>query len=289
MAEITRMFSTWNLTGIGSAAALTIAVWQGLGAPAYSSGDDEIAASINGVDITTSELAVAVEAIRQDKKGGLTPKDRKRALDTLIKEELLVQRAVELGLFESDRGIRKAAVDAMLQFAMTRADSVPTDEVLRAWFEDRKMLFTKKGLIRAAFARTDNLEDAGRLAEKIGRTDFHTAVAEDPWASIQSVPDTLLFPAKLRDYVGPKMVLALQDLTVGDMAGPYPDGNGSYVFVWLKERTDTVIPRFEDVYDAVADMWARENREKAVMDYMDTLWRQAKIETPEKPKGFPDK
>lgn len=270
--------NTWNVTGIGAAVALAVAVWQGLGTPTYQVNTSMIAAQVNDVDITMAELELAIEAIRRDKHDAVTHEDRKRALDTLIKEELLVQRAVELGLFETDRGVRKASVDAMLQFALTRMEQSPSEDQLRAWFEEHAGLFTKAGRLRASVARVTTDEDATQFAQIITASDFPTAVSQMPTVTLLPVPDIAIPPAKMRDYVGPEMVSRLVALQDGDIAGPFPQTDGTFLFAWLKQRTTAPRPEFDAIRDTVEAEWLRSIREKAVDDYIAMLWRQADID-----------
>ncbi|MDF1778628.1 MAG: peptidylprolyl isomerase [Rhizobiaceae bacterium] len=270
--------NTWNVAGVGAAVALAVAVWQGLGAPTYQANTSMIAAQVNDVDITMAELELAIEAIRRDKHGAVTHEDRKRALDTLIKEELLVQRAVELGLFETDRGVRKASVDAMLQFALTRMEQSPSEDQLRAWFEDHAGLFAKAGRLRASVARVPTDEDAAQFAQIITASDFPTAVRQMPTVTLLPVPDIAIPPAKMRDYIGPEMVSRLATLQDGDIAGPFPQTDGTFLFAWLKQRTTAQRPEFDAIRDTVEAEWLRSVREKAVDDYIAMLWRQADID-----------
>ncbi|MBV1885648.1 MAG: SurA N-terminal domain-containing protein, partial [Parvibaculaceae bacterium] len=98
-----------------AAAGLAFAIWSALGSPLPSFEEGEVAiAYVNDVPITQEEYARALEAIRADATHTLTQNDKQRALDVLVREELLVQRAEQMGIVKTDRTIRKAIVDAMM-------------------------------------------------------------------------------------------------------------------------------------------------------------------------------
>jgi len=94
---------------------------QMVSAPRSWNGGGQVAAWVNGVPI--SELSHA-RALRQVAAGTDRPLDvseRKAVLDRLIDEEVLVQRAVDLGVLQSDRDVRKAVSRAMLERVVAQA------------------------------------------------------------------------------------------------------------------------------------------------------------------------
>ncbi len=269
----------WVLAGIGAAVALSVAVWQGLGAPIYNVGAADVVARVNDAEITRVDFELAVEAVRRDKRSDITGQDRRRILDTLVNEELLVQRAVDLGLFETDRGVRKAAVDAMLQFAISRAEATPSDNDLRKWYEANKNQFLKEDRFRASVVILNSADAANKFTSAVQNSDFDAAVQKISGARLLSIPNTLLQPTKMIDYVGPNLFDRMQDLKSGDIAGPYPDDNQRFHFIWLRERVHELEPEYEDIKETVKAVWTRIAEEKATTDYIGSLWKRADIET----------
>lgn len=269
----------WTLAGIGAAAALSVAVWQGLGAPIYNTGAADIAARVNDAEITKADFELAVEAVRRDKRSDISEEDRRRILQTLVNEELLVQRAVDLGLFETDRGVRKAAVDAMLQFAISRADATPSDNDLRKWYEENKNQFLKEDRIRASVVILNSAEASKKFTDVVQNIGFDAAVQQLPGARLLPLPNTLLQPTKMIDYVGPDLFNYMRDLKAGDIAGPYSVEGQRFYFIWLRERLYAAEPKFEDIKETVKAVWTRLAEEKATTEYIGSLWKRADIET----------
>ena len=73
-----------------------------------------VAAVVNGREISQANLESAVRALAADSNHTIGQAERRRVLDRLIEEELLVQRAVELDLEVKDRNIRNRLVGTMI-------------------------------------------------------------------------------------------------------------------------------------------------------------------------------
>src|SRR5262244_135331 len=89
------------LTGAGVAAAGLLSASARNGA--LPSG---VVALVNREPIRTDDYLRTVQALANDKRDALTDDDRRRVLDRLIEEELLVQRGLALGLARQDRRVR---------------------------------------------------------------------------------------------------------------------------------------------------------------------------------------
>lgn len=235
------------------------------------------AARVDGVLISREAYGRAIEALEADKRNPLTDADRKLALDRLIAEELLVRRASELGLAESEGSVRKALVDAMVQFAMAEAaGSEPSDTELKRFYDDRPDLFAAEPLlrVRAASVPADKAQ-AAREALRAS-TGFSAAMAK-VGAIEAAIPDAYLAPLKLADYAGPAVADAAQGLRPGEVAGPLTV-EGRAVFVWLMDARTGERPAFEAVKPQVAEEWRRHAQDRALARYVEGLRRRADVD-----------
>jgi parvulin-like peptidyl-prolyl isomerase len=268
-----------QLLGLGAALGLAAALWSALGEPGVGNADRDSIATVDGVAISRADYEMAIGSLVADKRSPLTATDRRRALDRLIDEELLVQRGLALGLGTSDLAMRKALVDAMVQFAAAEAAGhEPGEEELRRFYAERPELLRGEPQLRVRVVSVPSRDagrvDAMRTALRSGR-DFASAAAA-AGAEPVVVPDTLLPASKLTDYAGPTVRDAALALRPGDVAGPL-DVGGVPTFVMLVDRQPGILPPFDSVRAVVAEEWRRRQGEAALEHYLAGLRRTAKI------------
>jgi parvulin-like peptidyl-prolyl isomerase len=236
-------------------------------------------ARVGPVLISRQTYDSAIEGLTADKRNPLTSADKAMALSRLIDEELLVQRGQELGLVTSEGSVRKALVDAMIQFAAAEAAGrEPTDSELRAYYDQRPARFARAGRVslRAATlpANTETKIEAARQALRQG-LGFDAAMSAVEADQIM-IPDGLMPVAKVADYAGPTVRDAAAKLEPGQVAGPLK-ADDHVVFVYLLDRQLGVRPDFDAVRDTVAEEWRRDNQSKALDTYLLDLRKTAKI------------
>jgi parvulin-like peptidyl-prolyl isomerase len=95
---------------------------------------------------------------------------------------------------------------------------------------------------------------------------------------VSPIPDTLLPPAKLREYVGPTALRAVMELAPGAISAPVRSGMGLHVFQ-LIEREEARVPPFEAVAEQVQAEWVRRAGDRALRGYLDDLREDARVET----------
>jgi hypothetical protein len=268
-----------RLLAIGAGLGLAAALWGALGQPGLGRPDTAAIATVDGVAILRVDYERALAALAADKRSPLTTGDARRALERLVDEELLVRRGLDLGLGTSDLAVRKALVDAMVQFAAAEAAGrEPSDEELRRFYSERPEMVRSAPELRVRVVNFPS-HDASRVAAMSAALrkapDFDAAAATSG-AETVFVPDTLLPAAKLADYVGPAVRDAALALAPGEVAGPL-DAGGLPTFVLLVERRAGTAPPFAAVRDVVAEEWRRRQAEAALDRYLAALRRKAKI------------
>ena len=276
-----------TLLAIGAAAGLAAALWGALGPPARDRVGADAIATVNGVAIGRADYQRAVGSLVADKRSPMTTADARRVLDNLVDEQLLVERGLELGLGEQDIAVRKALIDAMIQFAVAGAAGREPDEAeLRRYYAERPQLVQSDAELRVrvvSFPSRDAARVEAMRQALLGGAAFADA-ARDAGAESVAVPDALLPPAKLADYAGPAVRDAALAMTAGDVAGPL-DVGGVPSFVLLVERTAPTAPPFEQVRDVVAEEWRRRQAEAALAQYIASLRRSAVIDyAPDAPR-----
>jgi len=76
-------------------------------------------AKVDGVEISRAKYLLQIESLRIDKRNPLNKKDRDYVLERMIEEQLLIQRAKDLGMFTSNNMIRGTVVQQMINFIIS--------------------------------------------------------------------------------------------------------------------------------------------------------------------------
>jgi parvulin-like peptidyl-prolyl isomerase len=275
----------------GAAAGVALAAWGLLASGASGGLPEGAVASVNGTPIYAEDYRRLVEGVESDTREPVGPELRRRVLDRMIEEELLVQRGVELGLVESDRRVRADITQAMIQSIVVESeDEKPEPAELQRFYAEEAAFFTQPGRVRTAqvFFRVPNpAEEPAKLArarEAERRLRAGEALAEVRAslgdAEVSPLPDALLPPAKLREYVGPTALRAVLALAPGETSAPVRSGMGVHVFQVI-EREEPRVPPFEEVAPHVEAEWVRRAGDRALRTYLDDLRAEAEVTTAE--------
>lgn len=217
-------------------------------------------------------------AVETDLRNPIDAATRRRVLERLIDEELLVQQALRLGLAAADRRVRGELVSGIVDSVVAEvASDPPTPEDVAAHYAGNHDLFAWPGRLRIEAIR---FADATRAA--LGR---EALVAGESTAAVEArlglpavapVPDALLPLAKLRDYVGPALLEAIQGLEAGRWSEPIALAQGA-ALVRIHEREAVETPPFEQVEALVRRDLVRRRGDEALRRYLDGLREQTVI------------
>ena len=240
----------------------------------------EAVARVEGQLVTRAELDRAVRALELDLGRPLVASERDEVLEQLIDELLLVEYGLAGELPQRDPLLRTQIARAVLDGlrAEVETGAAPSDAELRAHFE----------ALEGRFLRDPRLELAAVWAGSSRGAAEDVAGRWRPDASIEELralarssgpqlPARALPPIKLRDYLGPEVVAAVESLEVDGQAHVLA-GTEGYLVVELRSRTPAARPRFEEVREQVARDLARSETEAALRTLLAELRATAQIE-----------
>jgi len=243
---------------------------------------------VNGTVIRESQYERAVAALASDRRSALSPADRRHILDRLIEEELLVQYGLALGLAERDRRVRSDLVSAVIASQLASVDGImPSNDEVLAFYRENESFFRPSGRlrvrslwIRAAPERSpaEALARAESAVERLRAGEAFDLVAQALGDSpVAPVPDGMLPPAKLREYVGPTALGVIDRLSVGDVSDPLVTTGAVRVFL-LIDREASLAPAIETIPNEVRAEMKRRSGDDAVRSLLDRLRGGAEIE-----------
>lgn len=274
---------------LGAAGGVAVAA-AGLLGPGHRAGRGLPAgavARVNGRVIDAEAYRRVVDALATDRRAGVDEADRRRVLDRLIDEELLVERGLELGLAEHDVTVRKGISAAMIDAVVAEAETVePSAADLAAFWEEHRDLFARPGRLRLrqVWVRAPGTDDGAALARARAaaarlRAGEELARVRDALGDPEVVPlpDGPLPPGKLLDYLGPTALRTALGLDVGGVSDPVRSSSGYHV-LQVVERVDGTVPVLDEVRDEVRAEFRRRAGDRALRAYLDDLRSRAEIE-----------
>jgi parvulin-like peptidyl-prolyl isomerase len=240
---------------------------------------------VNGELLLREEFERALAALARDRREPLDDKMRRHVLDRLIDEELLVQRGLELGLPHHDRRVRADLSAAVIASVVSDAEEEePNTDDLERFYRERRDFFTRPGRVRVGqvFVRVSGGEEQALARARAAAQQLR---AGEPFATVTlalgdepvaPLPDALLPPAKLREYLGPTALRATLELEAGGVSHPVRSGAGYHVIA-LREREPATVPPLAEIEPEVRAEYRRRAGERALRRYLDELRRRADV------------
>ena len=269
---------------------LVLGVFAGISMAIFSSiqdtnfgADNNWVARVGDIEISREKYLLQLEGLNLDKKAPLKEEDRAFVLERMIEEELLIQRAKDLGMFSTNTMIRGAIVQQMINMIISEnsLDIVSTSQ-LKEFYEENKGFFTSADRLRlkqiyfsdekgGALERAQNaylhLVQSNNLDEIDSKSD-ETAL---------EVPNTLMTLSKVREYIGPSLMQLAKMLKPGEFTSP-KKVIGGYKIIVLLERRDASPPDFKEIRDRVKSEYQKRKDDEALRDYLNQLKKWYEID-----------
>jgi parvulin-like peptidyl-prolyl isomerase len=285
------------LLGLGAAAGLVFAAAGILETAPGGSLPEGAAAVVDGTIIRESRYRRALSALAQDRRDPLTEKDRVHILNRLIEEELLVQRAAELGLDRSDPVVRNTLVSAMIETIVAGVGQTePSSEAVAAFYDENREFFARTDRfwvrqLRFSVSKGDSNSGEGddddtarakaeEATRRLREGETLSVLARELGAGgILPLPDGYLPAAKLREYLGPTPALHAAQLQTGEVSDPVRGGSAYHVLQMVERVTSPPLP-LEAVESQVRAEMRRRAGDESLRSYLDQLRADAEVRLP---------
>ncbi|MEE4277740.1 MAG: peptidylprolyl isomerase [Halieaceae bacterium] len=246
----------------------------GLVDPGQAPLDDATAAEVNGVAIATDEFRSLLERRSQE---GAPVGQLLGTLDDMIDEELLIQRALELGILRRDSNVRVAIIDAMEKSILNeeRGRAV-SEEELEAFYADNAALFSEprrlqieelvvsaRDEVPALIAALEQGEDAARLA-----------AASDSVVLTRLPPVPLSLEALARRY-SQALVQRFESSDPGELL--VDEGEDATRLIHVLGVREARMPPFDEVRISVLNELQMQRQDAAYDEYLAWLHERAEI------------
>ncbi len=264
---------------LGAVMGLAIAAMEAITLRRAPDGRDA-AAIVNDVVISQADYRRALRVLATVRRGALTESDRRLVLDRLVEEELLFQRAAEIGLTRSHGKLRASVMRVMVQFILDDAASLsdPSDDELRVFYRENRVWFARGERLRVAriYLRKGSRARAGKIAEALRRGEDFDKLAQRGDQAAIDIPNILLPREKLAEYLGSELMEQLDRMKPGDIIGPVMTSSGIY-FLLLRGHEKLKAPRFEDIKPQVARHYGRRRDDERLKNYIERLREESEV------------
>lgn len=209
----------------------------------------EDAALVNGVPVLLADLNTQLQSTYNTGLATASRAQKEALLNGLIREELYVQRGVELGLPNDDIDVRAALVNATEgQVAQDALTSRPADDELRAWYNRHIEKYADQG--RMTLNDYVIPADGSDPARIVSRLRQGAAPASLSLKSSGRVDDGEEFYFAARIHLGDRLFAVARALRSGQVSDPVAMPDGVHILVMLK-NIPPIPATFEQAKDAV--------------------------------------
>jgi hypothetical protein len=249
----------------------------------------DAAARVGDRTIRRIDYERVLAGVEGDRRNPVDEAIRRRVLERMIDEELLVQRALELGLAAVDRRVRGELTSGLIDSIVGEADAdQPGDDEVSRHFQDNIEFFSRVGRLHARTiffsTRRDGQHLEGTAEERVrvaaqrlhNGEDAREIERELADPQVSPLPNGMLPPSKVRDYLGPIILKTLETLPAGQWSEPIESGGGFYL-ARVIGREPRVVPTFEDAENLVRQDLKRRRGDDALRRYLDDLRSQKSV------------
>tara|TARA_B100000579_G_scaffold5114_1_gene3894 strand:+ start:832 stop:1689 length:858 start_codon:yes stop_codon:yes gene_type:complete len=240
--------------------------------------DQNWAAKIEDRIIPFERYEMQLEGLANDKRSPLTKKDKEYVLERMIEEELLIKRAIDLGMLENNPMARGTIVQQMIKNIISEGSRIePEEKEIIEFFEENIGFFTKANRLRVRqiyFSQDDFGDRAHQEAKnaftRLLKGETFDQVTLSGSNSALKVPDTLMNLSKVREYIGPSLMREAQLLKPGQFSEP-KKVSGGYKIIYLVDREDAAQPEYSNIRSSVLSEFSKRRDDQSLRTYLDNL------------------
>ena len=236
------------------------------------------AAKIEDTSISMEKYLVQLEGLAKDKKSPISQKDKEYVLERMIEEELLIKRALDLGMLENNPIARGTIVQQMIKTIIAENMRYEvSDKELNEFFEENIGFFTTSSRLRIqqlyfSDEGTENssFEDANRAYDLLISGSSFVEVSNLGSDSALKIPNSLMTLSKVREYIGPSLMNLARNLQPGTFSQPIKVPGGHKI-IFLLEKEMAEQPNLDQVRDVVLAEYSKRRDDNSLREYLENL------------------
>jgi parvulin-like peptidyl-prolyl isomerase len=274
------------LCAIGAIVGLVIAgvgLFSARGTASHNVPPEDIAL-VNQRPVLRSDFVTQLESETGETFEQTTRAERLKVLDEMIREELLVQRGLELDFAETDQATRSALATAMDQQALAEATtSQPTEQQLRDFYNQHPARYASDGILTVRHVvipsnagtpeqRTQKARDV--VAALRANTSVEEVISRYGLTEPRNDGDEFYFAAKI--HLGDDLFAQVLNVKPGEVLDPLPQPDGVHIVKVLQDKQPVPLT-FERAKLQVLTDFKNAQQEKLMAATMRFLRERSKI------------
>ena len=240
--------------------------------------DYKWAAKIEDTSIPMEKYLTQLDGLSKDKRSPLTQKDKEYVLERMIEEELLIKRAIDLGVLNDNPMARGTIVQQMIKTIIAEnARYEISDSELESFFLENSGFFTKSSRLRIQqiyFSneqlKDDSLVVAKKAYDLLKRGDDFESVSKLGSPSALKIPNSLMTLSKVREYIGPSLMNLARELEINSFTSPI-EVSGGYKIIYLIDKKMASPPQFNDIKASVSSEFLKRKDDQSLRSYLENL------------------
>ncbi len=249
----------------------------------------EDVALVNGRHILRTDFIAQVQLENSIPFEQATPEQRRRVLEEMINEDLLVQRGIEIDLAASDPDVRSYMVAGVqIQVGADITAQRPADADLNTYFEANRDKYTGDGIMAlrdfiVARSEGDTKEKLIQKA-KAAADAFRKGRAADDLAATFGLADSGkiergdLFDFAVKIKLSPALFDAASKLSARQASEPIEEADGNIHLLMMEKRQTSQVRVLNDARDAVLQDYKRELQNRVEQGNLTYLKSRADIQ-----------
>lgn len=240
--------------------------------------DYKWAAKIEDTSIPMEKYLTQLDGLSKDKRSPLTQKDKEYVLERMIEEELLIKRAIDLGMLNDNPMARGTIVQQMIKTIIAEnARYEISDSELESFFQENSGFFTKSSRLRIQqiYFSNEQLKDNSLVVAKkaydlLKRGDDFESVSKLGSPSALKIPNSLMTLSKVREYIGPSLMNLARELEINSFTSPI-EVSGGYKIIYLIDKEMASPPKFNDIKASVSSEFLKRKDDQSLRSYLENL------------------
>jgi peptidyl-prolyl cis-trans isomerase C len=265
------------------AAIMGIAFGAALSGAAFASGDTNVVARVDGIEITEADLAIAAEDIGSQ-MGTIPEAQRRDYLIGYLVDLKIGARAAEAANISDDSEFKRRLAyyrEKVLldDYLMRETKKAVTEEAARKFYDETVKGLKPEDEVRARHILVEKEDEAKEVHRRVtaGGEDFAKVAGE-----ISKDPGSGREGGDLGFFTQERMVKPFADaafaMKVGEISQPVQSQFGWHI-IKVEERRQRPVPSFDDVKSDVTSFLVRKTQQELILK----LRQAAKIERLDKP------